>query len=58
MAHPFIISRIAKELDPVTGQMMLMVEGAQRQKASVTGDLPAGKVTANGTMVVEGEMEL
>jgi hypothetical protein len=58
VAHPLIISRIAKELDPATGQMMPIVKCAQRQQASVTGDLPAGKVTVDAIVAVEGEAEL
>jgi len=55
MAYPFIISRVAEELDPVAGQMMALVKSPQRQQTSVTGDLASGKITLHGTMVVEGE---
>lgn len=58
MTYPFIISRVAEELDPVAGQMMAFVKSPQRQQTGVTGDLASGKITVNGTMVVEGEAEL
>jgi len=34
------------------------VKSPQRQQTGVTGDLAAGNITANGTMVAEGEAEL
>ena len=58
MAHPFIISRVAEQCGPIAGQMMPLVESAQRQQAGVAGDLAAGKITLNGTVAVEGEAEL
>jgi hypothetical protein len=58
MAYPFVISLVTEELDPVAGQMMAFVKSPQRQQTGVTGDLAAGKITVNGTMVVEGEAEL
>ena len=58
MAYPFIISQVAEELDPVAGQMMAFVKSPQRQQTSVTGDLASGKITVNGTMVVEGKAGL
>jgi len=58
MAHPARFSRIAEELDQVVGQMMAFVKSPQRQQAGITGDLASGKITVNGTMAVEGEMEL
>jgi hypothetical protein len=38
--------------------MMAFVKSSQRQQTGVTGDLASGKITVNGTMVVEGEAEL
>ena len=38
--------------------MMALVEGAQRQQPGVAGDLTTEKVTANGTIAVEGEGQL
>ena len=58
MPQAFLISRIAEPCSPVAGQMMPLVEGAQRQQAGVAGDLAAGKITLNGTVAVEGEAEL
>ena len=58
MAYPFVISRVTEGLDPGAGQTMAFVESAQRQQTGVTGDLAAGKITVNGTAVVEGEAEL
>ena len=58
VSHSFVISRIAEELDQVTRQMMPLVKGTQRQQPGVTGDLATGKITVNGTMLVEGEAEL
>jgi hypothetical protein len=58
MAYPFIISRVAEELDQIAGQMMALVKSAQRQQTGVTGDLASRKITLHGTMVVEGEAEL
>jgi hypothetical protein len=37
---------------------MPLVEGTQRQKAGVAGDLPARKITLNGSVPVEGENHL
>jgi hypothetical protein len=58
MAYPLVISQVTEELDPVACQMMAFVKSPQRQQTGVTGDLAAGKITVNGTMVVEGEAEL
>ena len=58
MAHAIIIARVAEQCGPVAGQMMPLVKSAQRQQAGVAGDLPAGKITVNGTTAVEGEAEL
>jgi hypothetical protein len=58
MAYPARLSRIAEELDQVAGQMMAFVKSPQRQQTGITGDLASGKITVNGTMVVEGEAEL
>jgi hypothetical protein len=38
--------------------MMPLVESAQRQQTGITGDLASGKITVNGTAVVEGKVEL
>ena len=38
------MTRIAQPLVQIAGQMMALVEGAQRQKASIAGELPAGKI--------------
>jgi hypothetical protein len=42
----------------VAGQMMALIESTQRQQASVTGDLAAGKICADSLMTVEGETQL
>ena len=53
-----VLPRIAEQRSQIAGQMMALVEGAQRQQAGVAGDLPAGKIGANGLMTVEGEVQL
>ena len=52
-----ILAWVAEQCSPIVGQMMPLVESAQRQQARVAGDLPAGKIAVNGT-AVEGEVEL
>ena len=58
MEHAIILAWVAEQCGPIPGQMMLLVEGAQWQQASIAGDLPAGKITMNGMAAVEGEMKL
>jgi hypothetical protein len=58
MAHAVILTRIAQAYGPVAGQMMLLIEGAQGQQTSITGDLPTGKISVDGLMTVEGEAQL
>ena len=58
MAQALIISRIAEKCGPVPGQMVPLVEGAQGEQAGVAGDLAPGKIELNGTVAVEGEVEL
>lgn len=58
MKNALFLSRVAEEFGEVVGQMLALVEGAQRQKAGFAGDLPAGKITVNGTVAVEGEGQL
>ena len=43
---------------PSRGQMVPLVEGAQREQTGVAGDLAPGKIELNGTVAVEGEVEL
>ncbi|SRR6266566_1354782 len=52
------LTRIAEELGQITGQVMALIEGAQRQKTGVAGDLSAGKISLNGLLSVEGEKQL
>jgi hypothetical protein len=56
--HAVIRTRIAEKLGQVTGQMMALIEGLQRQKTGVAGDLAPGKIGVDGLMTVEGEGEL
>ena len=58
MAHAVVLPRIAEPRGPVAGQMMALIEGAQRQQTGVAGDLAAGKIGADGSMTVEGEVQL
>jgi hypothetical protein len=37
---------------------MTLIEGTQGQKSGIAGDLPAGKISADGLMTVEGEVQL
>ena len=53
-----VLPRITEQRGQIAGQMMALVEGAQRQQAGVAGDLPAGKIGADGLMTVEGEAQL
>ena len=46
MAQAVVLSRIAELRGPVAGQMMALVEGAQRQQAGIAGDLAPGKIGA------------
>ena len=56
--HAVVLTRIAEKLGQVTGQMMALIEGPQRQKTGVAGDLAPGKIGADGLMTVEGEAQL
>jgi hypothetical protein len=38
--------------------MMALVEAAQRQKTGFAGDLAAAKISANGLIAVEREVQL
>ena len=53
-----VLPRVAEQRGQIAGQMMALVEGAQGQQAGIAGDLPAGKIGANGLMTVEGEGQL
>ena len=53
-----VLPRIPEQRGQIAGQMMALVEGAQRQQAGVASDLPTGKIGANGLMTVEGEGQL
>jgi hypothetical protein len=37
---------------------MPLIEGPQRQQPGITGDLPARKISANGSVSVEGKRQL
>ncbi len=58
VAHAVVLTRIAEAFGPVAGQMMALIEGAQRQQTGIAGDLAAGKIGADGLMTVEGEGQL
>ena len=58
MAQAVVLSLVAQASGPVTGQMMALIEGSQRQQTGVTGNLAAGKIGADGLMTVEGEVQL
>ena len=58
VADALVCPRIAEQCSQIAGQMMALVEGAQRQQAGVAGDLPAAKIGANELMTVEGEVQL
>ena len=53
-----VLTRIAEQWGQITGQLMALVEGAQRQKPGIAGDLAAGKISVNGLMSVEGKNQL
>jgi hypothetical protein len=57
MTHA-VLTRIVELHGQFAGQMMALIEGAQRQKAGVAGDLSARKIGADGSMSVEGEKQL
>ena len=58
MAHAVILAQIAQACSPVAGQIMVLIEGAQRQQTGITGDPAPGKIGADGLMTVEGEAQL
>jgi len=58
MVHAGILTRIAEAGGPVARQMMALIEGTQRQKAGIAGDLAAGKISSYEMMTVEGEGQL
>ena len=58
MTHTVLLTRVAETCGQPAGQMMALIEGAQRQKTGVTGDLAAGKIGVDGLMSVEGEAQL
>ena len=57
MPHAFVISRVAEQCSAVEGQMMPLVEGAQR-RAGITADLATRKISSNGFVSVEGKRKL
>ncbi len=58
MTDTVILPRIAEELSQIVGDMMVLIEGPQRQQTGIAGDLAAREVSANGLMTVEGEAQL
>src|SRR5208337_5499885 len=56
--NAILVPRIAEQLGQLAGQTMALIEGAQGQKTGIAGDLPTGKIGADGLMAVEGEAEL
>src|SRR5579864_5038712 len=58
MTDTVILPRIAEELSQIVGDMMVLIEGPQRQQTGIAGDLAAREVSANGLMAVEGEAQL
>ena len=58
VAHTVVLSWIAQACGPVASQMMALIEGTQRQKTGIAGDLAAGKISPNEVMAVEGEGQL
>ena len=58
MTHAVVLTRIVELRGQFAGQMMALIEGAQRQKTGIAGDLAAGKIGADGLMTVEGEGQL
>jgi hypothetical protein len=58
MTHAVVLTRIVELRGQFAGQMMALIEGAQRQKPGIAGDLAAGKIGADGLMTVEGEGQL
>jgi hypothetical protein len=53
-----VLLRIAEASGQSAGQMMALIEGAQRQQTGITGDLALGKIGADGLMTIEGEAQL
>ena len=49
---------IAEMLSEFSRKSMALIEGTQGQKSGIGGDLPAGKIGADGLMTVEGEVQL
>src|ERR1051325_1805010 len=58
VVHTIILARIAQAGGPMVGQMVAFIEGAQGQKAGITGDLATGKIGTDRLMTVEGEAQL
>lgn len=55
---PIALARIAEGFSQIASQLMAFVKSPQRQKSGIAGDLAARKVTADGTVAVEGEAQL
>jgi hypothetical protein len=53
-----VLTPIADPRGQVAGQMMVLIEGSQRQTSVVAGDRTAGEVCANERMTVERETQL
>jgi hypothetical protein len=58
VAYAVVMPRIAKASGQLVGQIMALIECSQRQQASITGDLAAGKIGADGLMTSEGQDQL
>jgi hypothetical protein len=55
MANTFLFARITDTLCESTGKPIPLIKGPQRKKTSVRTDLPAGKISSNGSVSVEGK---
>jgi hypothetical protein len=58
MVYAIFLTQIAEAGGPIARQMVALIEGAQKQKAGIAGDLAAGKIGPNEVMAVEREGQL
>jgi hypothetical protein len=58
MTHTRIVAIITDALCQAASEAMPLIKSPQRQQAGITGDLTARKISANGSVSVEGKRKL
>jgi hypothetical protein len=58
VTHTRIVAIIPDALCQATSEPMPLIKSPQRQQAGIAGDLATGKISANGSVSVEGKQQL